>query len=413
MNKNIKLAVAGAVLALSASANAGIIIPAGEWTIDINGNVNAFALWNKSDHNETVTGGIATRKDASGEKNTQGINTGLLPSWLGVTGKTRQNDLDVEFTISLQPGVSDNHAHGDLNVPVLNRQTYVSFGDKSWGTIKLGKDIGIFASNAILNDMTLLGVGAVANGGQFVGSAASGVNSTIGGIGSGYIYAAWKGQVAYTTPNINGFQATVGITNPNQGLDLEGTANATTALYQDRHGLEGQATYSFAGDAVSGKIWVGGASYKVKNATTSASTFAEHTATVGDIGANVNFGNIGLTGYYYSGEGVGTTAMFLQSRDSAGSKRDSDGGYVQATYVLPTKTKIGLAYGKSNLDLTSAETSSSSAVVAHNKRYTVGAYHPLTKHLNLVAEWSDIESEAHNGAKNENMTISTGAILFF
>jgi len=43
MNKNIKLAVAGAVLALSASANAGIIIPAGDWTLDINGNVNAYA----------------------------------------------------------------------------------------------------------------------------------------------------------------------------------------------------------------------------------------------------------------------------------------------------------------------------------------------------------------------------------
>jgi len=44
MNKNIKLAVAGAVLSLSAvSANAGIIIPAGEWTLDVNGNVNAFS----------------------------------------------------------------------------------------------------------------------------------------------------------------------------------------------------------------------------------------------------------------------------------------------------------------------------------------------------------------------------------
>jgi predicted porin len=352
MNKNIKLAVAGAVLALSASAaNAGIIIPAGEWTIDINGNVNAFAAWNKSDHNNTVTGGIATVKDAASEKNTQGITTGLLPSWLGVTGKTRQNDLDVEFTISLQPGVSDNHAHGDLTQPVLNRQTYVSFGDKSWGSVKLGKDLGIFASDAILNDMTLLGVGGIANGGAYVGSATA-VNSTIGGIGSGYMYAAWKGQVAYTTPNFNGFQATVGITNPNQGLGLEGTSAATAALYQDRHGLEGKASYSFAADAMSGKIWVSGASYKVKNATTTTTTFVEHTASVADIGANVNFGGIGLTGYYYTGEGVGTTAMFLQSRDSAGTKRDSDGGYVQATYVLPTKTKIGLAYGKSNLDLT-------------------------------------------------------------
>ncbi len=44
MNKNIKLAVAGAVFAAaSAAANAGIIIPAGDWTLDINGNVNAYS----------------------------------------------------------------------------------------------------------------------------------------------------------------------------------------------------------------------------------------------------------------------------------------------------------------------------------------------------------------------------------
>ena len=48
MNKNIKLAVAGAIFAASASvANAGIIIPAGEWTLDINGNVNSFASYTK------------------------------------------------------------------------------------------------------------------------------------------------------------------------------------------------------------------------------------------------------------------------------------------------------------------------------------------------------------------------------
>ena len=340
---------------------------------------------------------------------------GLLPSWLGVTGKTRQNDLDVEFTISLQPGVSDNHAHGDISQPVLNRQTYVSFGDKSWGTIKLGKDLGIFASDAILNDMTLLGVGTASPGGlptTWNGSG-SGVNTTIGGIGTGYIYAAWKGQIAYTTPNFNGFQATVAITNPNQGIDLSGTSGATTALYQDRHGLEGKASYSFSGDLVNGKVWVSGASYKVKNMINTATlTNYEHTATVADIGATANFGNVGLTGYYYTGEGVGTTAMFIQAVEPlTGAKRDSDGGYIQATYILPTKTKIGLNYGKSNLDLAAGEVGAN--IVAHNKRMTVGAYHPLTKHLNLVAEWSDVEAEAHGGLKNEATSISTGAIMFF
>jgi hypothetical protein len=43
----------------------------------------------------------------------QGINTGLLPAWLGFTGTTRQNDVDVSFTISFQPNVSDNGATGD------------------------------------------------------------------------------------------------------------------------------------------------------------------------------------------------------------------------------------------------------------------------------------------------------------
>ena len=170
MNKNIKLAVAGAVLALSATAaNAGIIIPAGEWTIDINGNVNAFATASrtKGSAGDAITGhGFGFYgNDEAGRRSNQGIGTGLLPAWLGFTGKTRQNDLDVEFTISLQPGVSANDVSGDGafrpyaasdlgGAQFLNRQTYVSFGDKSWGSIKLGKDIGVFASDAILNDMT-------------------------------------------------------------------------------------------------------------------------------------------------------------------------------------------------------------------------------------------------------------------
>jgi len=410
MNKNIKLAVAGAVLAMSATAaNAGIIIPAGEWTLDVNGNVNAFANWTKVDHAAVITGGLAKAKDAVGEDNTQGINTGLLPAWLGFTGTTRQNDTDVSFTISMQPNVSSNGAAGDSAAPAtLFRQANVTFGDKSWGSVKLGKDIGIFASDAILNDMTLLGVGG--------GALNSGGSTTLGGIGSGYIYAAWKGQVAYTTPNFNGFQATVGITNPNQGVsgsvDNNGAANTNTGdLFQDRFGLEGKASYSFAADAFSGKIWVGGASYKVKTATTASTAVKEYTATAADIGANINAGNVGLTGYYYVGEGAGTTFMLGNGYDKTSGKRDSDGGYIQATYILPTKTKFGVAFGRSNLDMASGE--AASLLVDKNERTTVGLYHPLTKHLNLVGEWNQMETSSHSGLKNESTTGSLGAILFF
>jgi len=432
MNKNIKLAVAGAVLAMSASAaNAGIVIPAGDWTLDVNGNVNAYMNITKGNDSNTITGGaLAATRQTSGSNTVKGINTGLLPAWLGFTGKTRQNDLDVEFTISLQPGVSANDISGDgafvtgqtasNGSKMLNRQTYLSFGDKSWGTIKLGKDLGIFASDAILSDMTLLGVGSGA------GLSGSSANTTNGGIGTGYLYAAWKGQIAYTTPNMNGFQATVGITNPNMG-------GLTTS--QSRFGIEGKASYSFAANDASGKIWVSGLSNRVKtdsidavsqilgsNTTTAtlntvtiqaaSAAVPSYTfnANVFDIGGTVNYAGFGLTGYYYNGEGVGTTLVGNSAYDSNGKKRDSDGGYVQLTYVLPVKTKVGVAWGQSNLDKTDAD---ADTLLKTNERWTLGAYHPLTKHLNLVAEYNHITSENHAGAENKSYTGSLGAILFF
>ena len=403
MNKNIKLAVAGAVLALSASANAGIIIPAGDWTVDINGNVNAYATSTRAKDAEACTTGGATfgclaNTKVGGEKDYNAIGTGLLPAWLGVTGTTRQNDTDVSFNISMQPNVSDNSIAGDAKTPLF-RTAYLTFGDKSWGTIKLGKDIGIFGSQAILNDMTLLGVGAQV-------TALSGTSTTLGGIGTGYIYAAWKGQATYTTPNFNGFQVSLGLTNPNQGLGSTGVTNSTATLAQDRFGMEGQASYTFSADSVSGKVWMSGATYKVK-----PTAAIEYTADVVDVGANFNAGNAGITGYYYKGEGVGTTMMHNASASVTGNKRDSDGGYLQATYVLPTKTKVGLAYGVSKLDLATGEVLTS--LVKENKRITLGAYHPLTKHLNLVGELNQIESESHLGRKNTSDSVSLGAILFF
>jgi predicted porin len=349
--------------------------------------------------------------DGNGEDNTQGINTGLLPAWLGFTGTTRQNDLDVSFTISIQPNVSDNGMTGDgtldgaaVTTQPLARQAFITFGDKSWGSIKLGKDLGIFASDAILNDMTLLGVGgAVGN---------SGNPTTTGGIGTGYIYAAWKGQIAYTTPNMNGFQATIGITNPNQvnGESVFGQNNN----FQDRFGVEGKASYSWTGD-VAGKVWAGFASYdQTLDETNAAIADASYTLDVFDIGANINAGNFGLTGYYYNGDGAGTTFMGANGYNTAlGKKRDSDGGYVQATYVIPFGTKLGVAYGVSNLDKASGE--ADGTLVDSNERWTIGAYHPLTKHLNLVAEYNKIETEAHASAikDQENGSFSLGAILFF
>ena len=403
MNNKIKLAVAGAVLSAASVANAGIVIPAGDWTIDINGNVNAFAIWSDSKDSNTINGGIANAANSL-EDNDFSINTGLLPSWLGVTGTTRANDLDVSFTISMQPGASTRTPLGGGGGNE-NRQAFVTFGDKSWGTVKIGKDLGIFASTAILNDMTLLGVGS-----QGVVGTSGGTTTTLGGIGTGYIYSDWKGQISYTTPNMNGFQATVGIVQPYDATDSGGSLSATNSGTHTQPGFEGQASYSWTGD-VAGKVWAGFAQQEMDDLGTNG-TLGNESINVWEIGASVSAGNLNLVGYYYDGRGVGTTAFGRDGFNTAGDRRDSDGGYVQATYVIPTGTKLGVSYGVSNLDK-EGTADATAALAEENNRWTVGAYHPLTANLNLVVEYNDMETEAMSGVENEQNNLSVGAILFF
>ena len=99
------------MLAASASAQAGITIPAGDWTLDVGGVVNAYytstrlsgdttagyaTFWSGKGQGDALLGGSS----AVGTQNN--ITTGLLPNYLSVSGKTRQNDLDVAYTISIK-----------------------------------------------------------------------------------------------------------------------------------------------------------------------------------------------------------------------------------------------------------------------------------------------------------------------
>jgi len=402
MNKNIKLAVAGAIIAASASvANAGIIIPAGEWTVDIGGNVNAYYVSSRKT-GATITGDLTALPADTAQRSSNSITTGLLPNFLSVSGSTRQNDLDVTFLISMNPGGATPNplSGGSTNE---NRQAFMTFGDKSWGSVKLGKDLGIFASDAILNDMTLLGVGA--------GAASRNPNTTtLGRIGTGFMYADWKELVAYTTPNFNGFQATVGLTQAWNSIGSDATMSATsTQRAGGGSAYEGKASYAFSANDVTGKVWVSGISQKVGGMVADDST-----AYGADIGVNVNVANFGLTGYYYGGEGLGITAMFRDGFDNSKKARDSDGGYLQATYKLPTNTKLGIAWGESNLDANATgDLGKTSAFVKSQELWSAGLYHPLTKHLNLVAEYNNAQTEGNTGTKSKVQSVSFGGILFF
>jgi predicted porin len=379
--------------------------------------MNAYYTNTDSDTKIKVNG---AKVDTNNQADANTIGTGLLPSALGISAKTRQNDLDIAFNFSFWTGTSSGNGAAAGNNTLNIRQAYLTFGDASWGSIKMGRDLGIFGSDAILSDMTLLGVG--------VGGPAGG-NSTLGRIGSGYMYADWKGQIAYTSPNWNGFQFTAGVSEP--------LSNGVRGNNRNNMSMEAKASYDWTGD-VAGKVWVGGIRQKHEGdnradiLTVGDNTFNKYTSRGWELGAKVATGGFGLLGYYYNGRGLdsqvgptlGVTAATILSgaatgglQYGAGQKTDDDGGYVQATYVIPVGTKLGLSYGRNNSD---GDIGAVGKFDSTNESWIVGAYHPLTKSLNLVAEYTDQQREIKGrvGADNakveiENKTISLGAILFF
>ena len=421
MKTKLNLAVAAALLAGASSANAGIMIPAGDWTLDIGGIVNAYYT-HTSFSGDDAAGTAPLALGRGDNDSTQNITTGLLPNYLSVSGKTRQNDLDVGFTISINPGASRT-AGGNQGAQQENRQAFLTFGDKSWGSIKLGKDLGIYASDAILNDMTLLGVGSGA--GSLAGN-----TTTLGRIGTGFMYADWKSQVAYSSPNWNGFSFTAGVTQSWNAVAAVGGGASNSERGGSSPAFEGKASYEWAGD-VGGKVWVSAITQRVKGLQNGvASSFdakgvfipavastidKDERATAWDIGTTVNLAGFGLTGYYGQGDGIGQTIQLFDGFDANGNDRESDQWYVQATYTLPgVGTKLGASYGESTLDGNGIDGFND----IEDSMWTIGAYHPITKHLNLVAEYSNVERDVDNkgavsDADAKSKTISLGAIMFF
>ena len=408
--KETSLAVAAALALGSASAvHAEIGLKAGAWDLSFSGNVNGFLTRNSCDNSATAVNGGLACNNAGGLKEVA-IESGLLPSALVFSGKSSQSGWDIGATIGFYPGLNDGGTAGKrgLSTSTIDlRQNFLTFGDKNFGTVKVGKDIGLFGSDAILADMTLLGVGSA---GAFGGG-----NTTLGRIGVGYIYTDWIPQISYSSPKYGGFQYSAGVF---QGVDLVSSsvnANSATLTGHEQPGLQAKGSYEWTG-SVSGKAWVSGLGQKVKSRGAPADTAPAGASISGqafDLGAKVNVADFEGVLYAYSADGIGTEAIGFDAAAVVGGnveKRKSKGGYVQGTYKFG-KFKPGLSYGESRLDLASNETNPN--LVKKNKSAVLGLYYSLTQSLNLVGEYIKTKAENQAGGDNKDSVIALGAILFF
>jgi predicted porin len=404
-HQRIAFSVALILAAAQASKVYAIDLQAGDWKFTIEGNVNAHYVYSScEDHPADVAGGLAC---VNPNGSSSGVANGLLPAAITFNGSTTQDGYDIGFTFGLYPGIDTNDG-GSPNLqsnPPTNtalgtagldvRQVFLTFGNDSMGTIMAGRNIGLFGADAILNDMTLLGVGA--GNGDYAAPA----NTSLGSIGLGYIYTDWIPQIDYTTPKIGGAKLTVGIFQPLNSLGQplpsakkEPGFHAKLA-WTITEGLYLSATY----------LW------QKQNDTVSPGV-GNYSGHAFDVGGKWDIGMTGLevAGWYYNGKGVGTTGLFVLSNDALGNPRDSDGFLAQVTWKI-SKVKLGVNYGESNLKLASGEVNPT--LVAKNDKVTGGIYYDLTKNLMLVTEYSYVEAKNQAGASNKANNFNVGAFLKF
>jgi len=373
--------IALALLALGAAAPAlhAAEFKAGEWDMSLGGIVNAYYT-STSCSGDAVAGTALASKalGCSGKDGNTTIGNGLLPNVISVGGKTRQEGLDISATLMIGAAVSSNSAIGNNN-NVDVRQGFLTFGNADMGTVKLGRDYGLFGASAILSDMTLLGVGAPVN-------ATQANRVSLGHIGAGYSYLGHYGQIAYTLPAMGDFSLSLGLMSP-----VDGSASAIAGK-----GPQVQALGTLKLGAA-GKLWLGAKTQKFDDAS-GASNFTMHGV---ELGGSYSVGPLGLLANVQSGKGLGVLA------DGDNGNQKQTAMLMQATWQATAKAKLGLSHGQSKMkDVTGSALES-------NTNTTLGLYYGLTKSLTLVAEGSSTKSKAANGDEAKMNGVALGGILFF
>ncbi len=372
-------------------------IDAGDWTLSLGGNINSNYAMTMCDSGDLDAGGAtlaglacAGAVDENGEAtDVSSVSNGLLPASLNFGAKTTQEGFDIGANINVYYGLTSSNGAGADALKFSSvdaRQVFMTLGNSKLGTFKMGRDFGLFGFDAIIGDMTLLGGGA-----NFVASDPG--HTTLGGLGYGYVYTDRLSQINWTSPDKGGFQGTLGIFQP---LDGNGANSASNV------GLHGKLSYGWKGD-VPGKV---SATVIQQDVNTVAGT--SESISGFDLFANVSIGNIGLTGYLFSGEGMSSLALgglVFPGFDAAnGTPEETDGHYVQATYTLG-KSKVGLSFmGSEQKKVTEVE----------NQKTTLGVYHNLTPSLTLMGEYSAQESTlTATDVTDKSSNLNLGAILFF
>ncbi|MDE0510728.1 MAG: porin [Gammaproteobacteria bacterium] len=382
--------------ALSMPTNAAVVLGGADgWEVSYGGFINLF--YTQSDF---------------GSEDSAHLNEGLLPSFHtmvvktpevnGLTG-TGQITFAVDSSSEKGSRLNKSGLFGTTSNIDMREVFFNVSGD--FGTISAGRTLALFGRQAILKDITLFGVGYLVS--------PDGGGTTLGRIGAGYVYPDFRTRFVYQTPDMNGFQLSVGIFDPQEPGGLLGAAPAGWSSETDTPQFQAEATFNSAFEGGSFSGWAGFI-WQEQEIMSSPAGGTGDIETVGwNIGASVAAQGFSMTGQYYDGEALGV--ILFSSGGGFGfncsamgcNEADNDGFYVQAAYTFNGTTKIGGGYGESSQDADMMYDISG----FESDLWTIGVYHDVTSWLKVVAEYGNY---SHDILGHDDVdTFSIGGFLLW
>ena len=385
--KKLLIGAAGVAIAAAYSApvDAKITLAADEpsgWEFSVDGNVNAFYVYS--------TGYLANHANGQTQRTSRGdnsrIQTGLLPSkfGFGVQGPA-SNGVQLRGYFGLYPQIQNGATKTGRGAQIDMREIYAA-ASGDFGEVLFGRTLSLFQRNAIVQDMTLFGVGATANN-------VANNGTTLGRIGFGYVYPDFNASFRWTSPSYNGTTLSVGIYDPSK--ITAGTANGAeankTADEAELPRFEGELNLNLSQISEGSNLVVSGM-YQEAQVQGTAIGGEEIEAHGVHVGGTLVGGPVAFTAHYYSGECLGITLqMDSGGMSSDGKCRDHDGYYVQATYNYGSG-KVGASWGGSYQDKAGNDGSANDAK-EEQEMWTLGIYHNLAPEWLAVAEYSRAEED--------------------
>jgi len=409
ISKKIAVAAIPAVMALaSTNVDSKILLMSQEgWEVSFDGAANAFVMKSSTNDVPTTAGGNTFTADTYGgvmgaTGDDVGIVTGLLPNVWGMTlAAPTANGLDISARLGLythMQGGQNSLGNGLLNI----RETSGSVSG-FFGTVLVGRSLGIHQSNAILNDMLLFGVGA--------SSTSDNTGTTLGRIGLGYLYTDFQAQISWTLPDLGyGFNAKIGIFDPN---DVTADTAAVSATEGSSPRVEAQITWngSIFNTGIGANFWVDGSYQNTERTEAQARTMSNRNIAGNANGADtsvdqetdvesagVGFGTkltyegfaLVASGFYGNAMGIRgqhtlAASTSVGALDDGGTERKSYGGYIQGTFDFGQGTSVGYSYGGNYLQRTGSDMNNL-GTMNYQTMHSGMIWHNVTDNFRLIAE---------------------------